>query len=397
MTLIDPALAAKEVLHFDTLEEWLAARRQYIGASDTAGIFGVGYGGQDPTTVWESKVCDVPVEITEEDEKRFKIGHILEPAIRELFTLETGLTVEPPNGFEMRISKEHPFMAATLDGEAIHPEYGKAPVELKNVGNWALGEWSDGRTPIKFQIQGQHQLAVTGDSYVAIVGWLAGQHKIEVRWLKRDDRFIAAMLARLEEFWECVEANRMPTGIDPFAVAAVLKRLHPDDNGECVRLPVEAESWGRAVTEMTAHIKMCEKIREVAKNKLRAVIGGNTFAVCGDRTWSNKTQTKPACETKAATFRVLRSLKRRPKEVIPPPPLIEREPDKVKRLPSHIVQDIRRRIFERDDRCIWCKKQLTPETATLEHIIPLSRGGDEREENHALACAGCNQGRGDLL
>lgn len=46
--------------------------------------------------------------------------------------------------------------------------------------------------------------------------------------------------------------------------------------------------------------------------------------------------------------------------------------------------------------CIYCGAPLTEETATIEHIVPLSQGGIDRMVNMALACADCNHGLGDM-
>jgi hypothetical protein len=46
--------------------------------------------------------------------------------------------------------------------------------------------------------------------------------------------------------------------------------------------------------------------------------------------------------------------------------------------------------------CIYCGCPLTAETATIEHVVPLSQGGIDRMVNMALACAECNHGLGDL-
>lgn len=52
-------------------------------------------------------------------------------------------------------------------------------------------------------------------------------------------------------------------------------------------------------------------------------------------------------------------------------------------------------------KCIFCNRALTISTtgtplgaATLEHIRPRHHGGDDRLENLALACAGCNHEKG---
>ena len=49
------------------------------------------------------------------------------------------------------------------------------------------------------------------------------------------------------------------------------------------------------------------------------------------------------------------------------------------------------------NNCHWCNDQLTIETSTLEHIIPLDLGGLDNRNNYTLACADCNHGRGNEM
>lgn len=48
-------------------------------------------------------------------------------------------------------------------------------------------------------------------------------------------------------------------------------------------------------------------------------------------------------------------------------------------------------------RCVYCATALTPETATLDHVHPMSRGGTNAAGNLVAACRHCNQLKGDLL
>ena len=60
------------------------------------------------------------------------------------------------------------------------------------------------------------------------------------------------------------------------------------------------------------------------------------------------------------------------------------------------VRENRFKVFERDEyRCRYCRKQLTRFTATLDHIQPVSRGGDNSYENLVTACLHCNARRGN--
>jgi hypothetical protein len=52
---------------------------------------------------------------------------------------------------------------------------------------------------------------------------------------------------------------------------------------------------------------------------------------------------------------------------------------------------LRARLFERDAwRCCYCGEVVTPDTATLDHRLPVSKGGGDDPENLATACLMCN-------
>lgn len=63
-----------------------------------------------------------------------------------------------------------------------------------------------------------------------------------------------------------------------------------------------------------------------------------------------------------------------------------------KRLKSY--KAAKNRLLMNNPYCCWCKMKLTKETATIEHIIPLARGGLNNHNNYALACEPCNTKRG---
>ena len=72
------------------------------------------------------------------------------------------------------------------------------------------------------------------------------------------------------------------------------------------------------------------------------------------------------------------------------------EIDIKKELDYYNVQANRLKIFERDGyKCHYCKKQLTRFSATLDHIQPVSKGGDNSYANLITACLHCNSERGN--
>ena len=62
----------------------------------------------------------------------------------------------------------------------------------------------------------------------------------------------------------------------------------------------------------------------------------------------------------------------------------------------------KRQMFDKSRRCHWCGVEMSlhpldKNFATIEHIIPLSRGGLDNRNNMTLACITCNQDRGNTM
>lgn len=57
-------------------------------------------------------------------------------------------------------------------------------------------------------------------------------------------------------------------------------------------------------------------------------------------------------------------------------------------------RNIRRKMMKKSNKCHWCGCGLTLDTSTLDHVIPLYRGGLDNDNNRVLACEPCNTKRG---
>lgn len=54
-------------------------------------------------------------------------------------------------------------------------------------------------------------------------------------------------------------------------------------------------------------------------------------------------------------------------------------------------------LYELCQQCAYCGWQMTYEESTLDHVIPLSKGGSNTIENIVLACRPCNEFKGDRI
>lgn len=73
---------------------------------------------------------------------------------------------------------------------------------------------------------------------------------------------------------------------------------------------------------------------------------------------------------------------------------------KAKRKPSYTRH--KRRMLKKHPYCFWCAKKgiqnkLEATTATVDHVIPLSKGGLDNNNNRVLSCLPCNQTKGNKM
>ena len=55
-------------------------------------------------------------------------------------------------------------------------------------------------------------------------------------------------------------------------------------------------------------------------------------------------------------------------------------------------------LWKRDEgKCQYCEKKVSLSTATIDHVIPRSRGGKETWKNLVIACSKCNCKKGSSL
>lgn len=55
------------------------------------------------------------------------------------------------------------------------------------------------------------------------------------------------------------------------------------------------------------------------------------------------------------------------------------------------------RLLQLERFCRWCCDRLTSETFSVDHVIPLARGGFHVPENLAASCITCNKSKNDKL
>jgi putative phage-type endonuclease len=178
-------------------KEFVASRKNYIGASDAPALMGVSP-WKSKYQLWEDKLGLAPEQ---EDNWAMKRGRDLEPLACETYMLHTGNIVEP----KMVIHPEIPYMMANFDG--ISEDHSVA-VEIKCPGEKDHSVAKQGIVPEKYMPQLQHQMEVVGLEKLHYFSYRDGDTAlIEV---KRDESYIKKLLVEERKFWSCVENLTAP-------------------------------------------------------------------------------------------------------------------------------------------------------------------------------------------
>jgi 5-methylcytosine-specific restriction endonuclease McrA len=127
-----------------------------------------------------------------------------------------------------------------------------------------------------------------------------------------------------------------------------------------------------------------EAISLVAKGSA-LIIEPETYATHDLRTWGDVSRVKARFE---------RETIRSPRLMLVPPEVILLK--SYAGFGERSVIFSRKNIFKRDRHtCQYCGSQPGPESLTIEHVVPRSKGGVSSWENCVLACVDCNKRKSD--
>jgi len=178
--------------------EWREFRRNKIGASDAAPILGISpY--QTAFDLWEEKVFGRERETTQAMAR----GTAMEDKARHVFERMTGIAMLP----KVVLSKKHEWQMASLDGISLDEG---TFVEIKCPSHEVHKMAENGEIPPYYYSQLQHQLCVLEVKmgfYFSFDG-----EKGAVVEVTRDEKYIDDLLAKEEQFYQCL-INRDPPAL----------------------------------------------------------------------------------------------------------------------------------------------------------------------------------------
>lgn len=204
-------------------EEWLAARRQGITATDVAAITGNSK-YKTAYDVWTDKV--LPAADNDAGEAAFW-GTLLEDPIAQAWAKKHGVRVRRV-GLVANINT--PWALASLDRLVHGCPDGRCALEVKTRSLHVANEWEQG-VPSDVVDQVQWQLYVTGLDHAHVAALIGGQRLVE-HVIKFDAEAVFELHKAAELIWQAVQSETPPQLPEQFWSMDYLDKRHPVREGE---------------------------------------------------------------------------------------------------------------------------------------------------------------------
>jgi len=279
-----------------THEEWLAARRRGVSASEIAPILGL---SPRETGKWASafdlylrKTGQIPDEVEETDAMAF--GKFAEPFIADRFRARFPDFYVVGDGQTLYQSADRPWQLATPDRLVYegcgHPDSecdcGEkatilAVLQCKTAARLGdgWGEEGSGEVPVHYRAQVLQECDVTGAGTAFLALWLTQGFRLLVYEITIGEDELADMKLMREaavEFRARVDNNDPPDVDSLPATTRALKTLHPSvEDAHAVVGPGLARQW-RAACE---RVELAKDRKRLVENRLRASMGSARRAV----------------------------------------------------------------------------------------------------------------------
>ena len=212
-----------EMKTFDSREEWLQARKSFIGGSDASSIVGMNpY--KSNVELWLEKTGQYqPEDISDKPYVRY--GHDAEEHLRALYALdhpEMQVFYEDNN---MWLNDRYPFGHVSLDGWLMDEEGRQGVLEIKTteiLRSRQKEDWRD-RIPENYYVQVLWEMEMFEAEFAVLVAQLKStfegilykqvkEYKIERCDVQQD---IDYLMQEAAKFSECIRTKRRPDLILP--------------------------------------------------------------------------------------------------------------------------------------------------------------------------------------
>jgi putative phage-type endonuclease len=266
--------------HFEpNSEEWHAARRKGLGASEIAAVVGLSP-FESAFSLWHRKKGNLPGP--DPANPLFYWGHALEPLVAARYASDhPEFRVASVGTY---VHSERLWQIANLDRLLLSPVIPdttgpRAVLEIKTTrygDNW--GPHRSAQVPLHVRCQVMQQMDVMGVEFAEVAVLIGGNDYREYR-IDYDETDALALREAGAAFWASIETDDEPPVDASWATYEAVRDLHPEINGEDVE--VNAALYARYAATKADADSSADAHRQ-AKSELLAAMGEARRALVDD-------------------------------------------------------------------------------------------------------------------
>jgi putative phage-type endonuclease len=276
-------------------DEWLADRKNYIGASEVASILGLDK-YRTPLRVFQDKTEEQKSEMSEIGSQRAEAGLRAENMVSDWIADKYGLKIQRDN--KIRIHPVYNFFRCNLDRVIVSHPSGPGVLEIKTTSRENLKTWGmhlDEPNPIFMHhwVQVQAQLAITGYTW-GVIGVMPadsfmGFGEPELIEVEPDEDFIPGMVEKIADFWKNhIETKTPPEPTTLEDVQSLYAVAHPpalELNEEAYQKIVQLSILKKQIKTLTEQAREIDlAVRIMMGESDEAIYNGSSILTLRNRT-----------------------------------------------------------------------------------------------------------------
>ena len=281
---------------------WLKSRKAGVGGSDMSTILGLNRYAT-PYGLWLEKTGRTePEDIS--DKWPVIRGNALENELRKRFRANHPEMIITDGTDKQFISREKPYLRASLDGILQREDGSFGILEIKTAGGRRAGDWHDEdgnlRIPPYYLAQVEFYALVTGWTWGVVYAAIGDDEPVEIPFTA-DEEDMAAIDKAAADFWRFVTDDVPPALTGSGDVQKAFPEPTPDivdesDDDDLYDLLARYES-------ATGMIKDLKATQKELQEQIILRIGSHTGIKCGNLQATYKPTNRKEYTVKAATYR----------------------------------------------------------------------------------------------